>query len=1133
MTGGQQSSNPHHIQHGQPLLDSITSHRIYHGQDAASLDRTSPAVLHGNAFQDFTFPFTGMEQSHMINLPDVSFNNHMGVEFAQHPALRSNRPSITHHGSVIPGQPNPPNFGLNPSGHVRSSEMVEDDIIGRISPTQHSFEDAGTDEFGLHGSHRADATDLGGKKGDNKSSAPPAWSELKTKAGKDRKRLPLACIACRRKKIRCSGEKPACKHCLRSRIPCVYKVTTRKAAPRTDYMTMLDKRLKRMEDRIIKIIPKSDQEEATSSITRAILKPAILGPSSGNKSTFKKRNAEEAFGAGLESWARAPANFRPPPDDVDDSSSLKDGNISDEDLLFLEGADALPSKEVQEHLAEVFFDNVYGQAYHLLHKPSYMRKLRNDTLPPVLVLSVCAVAARFASQSNIGGTARPFLRGEEWASHARDICTRRYDWPNVTVLTCILILGLHEFGTCHGGRSWALGGQAIRMAFALQLHRDVQFDPSNRGKKSPLSFIDQEIRRRIMWACFLMDRFNSSGSDRPMFIKEESIQIQLPVKESYFQLDIPAETELLDGSRRQLLESHSDGQEAFLGHNMGVAAYTIRAIAIWGRIVTQFHHHGIVKDCRDHIASYANLAQQVDDLQRTLPEPLQYSVDNLNLHMTEKTANQFLLMHLAIQQNVLFLHKAALTWPASNAGEDTHSDFLSQAGAKTVAAANSISDMLRDAEQLKCNVTAPFAGYCAFSATNIHILGIFSSNATAKATAEANAGINIKFLQKMMRYWGMFHWMVEEIRTRYRTAVEASGSGQPCTRESGEWPTLQYADWFDIYPHGITDFDMPEPAAKVLRGERGADAVLEQKPELQSVGEYFTSLTSPSSTEGMTASHGSANKRRQMMTMKSSESLRSSNENNRKISDASMVLSDAGSLRNSGRRATPGQPSVGSQAQAQAQAQTNGSASSLAGYNSVPLSHVRNQPYAPMSPVQASPYSSLGPGQPPFYSQDMLQMNTVDHRGSADLSHNMDSRVSFGYGLSGGQNMMDSGGPNWQAKHVTDNNNSDNNNSNTNTNNKMLTHNQQAIKINSGHPPARHLQSHGPIGADGVVEFNNDVSAGWFLPFNMDPRAYFHDMSMSKEGQASSIGPIDSFHSMFGTNGIEAHHAMDGLRHSL
>jgi hypothetical protein len=49
---------------------------------------------------------------------------------------------------------------------------------------------------------------------------------------------------------------------------------------------------------------------------------------------------------------------------------------AEETKLLTEGAEALPSREIQEHLAEVFFDSLYGQAYHLLHKPSFMRKLR-------------------------------------------------------------------------------------------------------------------------------------------------------------------------------------------------------------------------------------------------------------------------------------------------------------------------------------------------------------------------------------------------------------------------------------------------------------------------------------------------------------------------------------------------------------------------------------------------------------------------------------------------------------------------------------------------------------------------------------------------------------------------------------
>lgn len=196
---------------------------------------------------------------------------------------------------------------------------------------------------------------------------PPPWSELKTKAGKERKRLPLACIACRRKKIRCSGEKPACKHCLRSRLPCVYKVTARKAAPRTDYMAMLDKRLKRMEERVIRIIPEPDADRM-AQIGRAIVKPGLVRP----PKTFgtKKRPAEEAFGDGLEEWAR-PGGSR-----LAGHLRHPSGSDRSESRLSVEGVGSLPSKEIQEHLSEVFFDCLYGQTYHLLHKPSFMRRLR-------------------------------------------------------------------------------------------------------------------------------------------------------------------------------------------------------------------------------------------------------------------------------------------------------------------------------------------------------------------------------------------------------------------------------------------------------------------------------------------------------------------------------------------------------------------------------------------------------------------------------------------------------------------------------------------------------------------------------------------------------------------------------------
>ena len=87
---------------------------------------------------------------------------------------------------------------------------------------------------------------------------------------------------------------------------------------------------------------------------------------------------------------------------------------------------------------------------------------------------MCAIAARFSTHPKLDtspDTSPNFLRGEEWAAPARRILQRRNECPSLTVLTSMLLLAMHEFGTCHGGRSWAFAGQAIRMALRCSCTR--------------------------------------------------------------------------------------------------------------------------------------------------------------------------------------------------------------------------------------------------------------------------------------------------------------------------------------------------------------------------------------------------------------------------------------------------------------------------------------------------------------------------------------------------------------------------------------------------------------------------------------------------------------------------------------
>ena len=794
------------------------------------LMHNGPSDPYSAVGSDFTSPF-----SHDYNLPhfDSPIENKMNGSLGD---------MATMNGMIMPVHGNTVG-SINTGFHHRHDSMGASEPW---SPTSSREQAHGSDE-NLPNQGEDNKKNNGTKQEPQDDDKPPAWSELKTKAGKERKRLPLACIACRRKKIRCSGEKPACKHCLRSRIPCVYKVTTRKAAPRTDYMAMLDKRLKRMEERVIKVIPKEELPDI-GSLGRAVVRPALptQAPKAHRPSISKKRSADEAFVAELNEWTKSKGQTSIP-ESVLRRQQMKPG---EENTLLTEGADFLPPIDLQEHLAEVFFDCIYGQSYLLLHKPSFMRKLKAGSVPPVLILAVCAIAARFSTHPEVN-TEPAFLRGDSWATPARAIVERRHYEPNITILTVMLILGLHYFGTCEGGLSWSFGGQALRMAYALQLHKELDHDPLGRknGKVSELSFTDREIRRRTMWACFLMDRFNSSGTERPHFGNEEFVHIQLPVKESRFQMEIPGPTEDLDGSVPNPM-SPGNGQVSDPKSNMGVAAYVIRAVVLWGRIVKYLNLGGKEKDKYPFWApesGFAALQRQIQNFNSSLPALLAYSKENLQNHSAERVANQFIYLHIICQQNILFLNRFAIpVSPGARPPRDMPKDFLNDCGKRVIASAEQISKMIDAAAGHL--LTVPFAGYCAYAASTVHVWGIFSKQPQLEASSKENLRHNYKYLNKMKKYWGMFHYMAESVKEIYRAFADAALRGASSAGAGNHHPMFQYGDWFDKYPHGVSRTDW-EGTDREAKKEPGTEAVMSHQSELQSVEEFFASLSPPSKAD--------------------------------------------------------------------------------------------------------------------------------------------------------------------------------------------------------------------------------------------------------------------------------------------
>ena len=409
------------------------------------------------------------------------------------------------------------------------------------------------------------------------------------------------------------------------------------------------------------------------------------------------------------------------------------------------------------------------------------------------------------------------------------------------------------------------GGMALRMAYALQLHRELKYDPSNQvnGKNPELSCTDREIRRRAMWACFQMDRFNSSGTERPASASEENIKIQLPIKESYFQMDIPGPTEFLDGTVPKVVEPNNvqddDNKAVAPKENMGVAAYIIRIVALWGRLVKYINLGGREQDGHpfwDPKSQFAELKRQVDGLRTSLPASLQNTPENLKRHAIDRIANQFLLIHIACNQLMLFLHRFAIpTSPGGKIPEKTPKAVVSEARTIAFDAATNISALLDDA--LEHHVTAPFTGYCAFLSSVVHVWGVFSKNPNLEASSKANLARNVRYMQQMKKHWGMFHYIAQNLKEIFARQADVSrGSGTEEALQDAS--VFQYGDWFQKYPHGVSETDYEDPAMMKIKREAANVTNLSQQSDLQSVEDFFHTLSPPTRS----VQHKTASKKR-------------------------------------------------------------------------------------------------------------------------------------------------------------------------------------------------------------------------------------------------------------------------------
>ncbi|KAI9818257.1 MAG: hypothetical protein M1832_004473 [Thelocarpon impressellum] len=575
-----------------------------------------------------------------------------------------------------------------------------------------------------------------------------------TKAGKPRKRLAVACLTCREKKIKCDPDFPKCVQCEKFGRVCKFKNAPRghrtspepygfedgEAAFSSSHSTV-----KETADEVAepagpanaqdpdegdgndarKRRPSRDLRRHSSSISDV----DPLDVSQPMQYASKKRRQSSPTDARL-------PHMRP---SVRGSGGHRARPSFHADLFGSGMADAGPSSsfhwrtdpfdvdaELSSHLVHVYFAHINAATYCLFPRRPFTRwaeggkeKSQDDIM---LLYSILTVASNFSTRDDRRELGRELARISRCAV---DNCSSRY---TLQLAQSRLLLGIYLFATNKPTEGWDISGSGMRTINGLKLNQDV-LDSDPRSEVVPEYGLDAaghaECCRRTFWAAYLMDRYSGVCSGHVTTLHNEDAFVRLPCDDGSYEelacgVDAPA-VHLMDRAPRP-------------GSRLGAMAHLVRISCVWGDVLAEIQRSGHRPTDgyeERYEAFYEQIQARLDEWTADLPAELGYSRDNLDGSVRSGRMATFVAMHV-------LHHAAAMKLNRHVRGELVRPERLGENIRRAHAHARALLRMMGDLATRRERVlgverhcSAPFTGHAITLACEI-----VSAKGTAGTMAE-------------------------------------------------------------------------------------------------------------------------------------------------------------------------------------------------------------------------------------------------------------------------------------------------------------------------------------------------------------------------------------------------------------
>ncbi|KAJ4336040.1 hypothetical protein N0V95_008724 [Ascochyta clinopodiicola] len=192
--------------------------------------------------------------------------------------------------------------------------------------------------------------------------------------------------------------------------------------------------------------------------------------------------------------------------------------------------------ELGQHLLSLHWNRQH-HSFLITYRPAFMRDMacKGPNFSKLLLNAIFFSASKFSPRRELRRDADDVrTAGWKFRERVRGLLGGALDKSDITTIQALLIMtnSLFALGD-ERSAAWLYAGLAFRMIVDLGIHVDKAGLTTNRK----FSDEDLEIRRRVFWAAFVVDKIQSLYQGRPVTIKESDTLVPIKFLDTYEELE--------------------------------------------------------------------------------------------------------------------------------------------------------------------------------------------------------------------------------------------------------------------------------------------------------------------------------------------------------------------------------------------------------------------------------------------------------------------------------------------------------------------------------------------------------------------------------------------------------------------